>query len=824
MIYPQNFEVKIGFDKIRLMLKESCLSSLGEKMVDGMQFQTNGEVVKDLLNQVNEMKTICQFEEAFPTDHFYDISKALIKIKNIGTYLELTDMFDFKRSYSTIKAIIAFFKSKEENKYPYLKKIGNDINLYPFIYDRLDQVLTKNGEIKDNASKDLQTIRRKIAEKQKSVSSKIHSILKRAKEQGIVEKDVSLAVRDGRVVIPVNYTDKRRISGFVHDESATGKTVYIEPAEVVEINNEIKELEYSERREIVKILVTFADDIRPYYDDILEAYEYLANMDFIRAKARLAMQLGASIPRITFESLINLKEAVHPLLYISHKRESKPVVPLDLSLNAQKRILLISGPNAGGKSVCLKTVGLLQYMFQCGLLVSASETSEMGMYSNIFIDIGDEQSIEDDLSTYSSHLVSMKHFIKNADAKTLILIDEFGTGTEPMLGGAIAEAILNKLNENQVMGVITTHYGNLKHFASSAEGITNAAMLYDAHQMEPLFKLEIGKPGSSFAFEIARKIGLPEDILHDASDKVGEEHIQFDKHLKDILRDKRYWENKRQKIRQTEKRLDEVLESYGEELENAKKLKKEILDSARAEAQEILSGANKQIENTIRVIKESQADKERTREARDKLNKVKQLVSSDVNGDERLEQKIKKIKDHQNRMKGADKDKQSKKESLISDSEIVAGDRVQIVGQDTIGEVIEVNGKSILVAFGNMITTLNERRLLKIKDEDDTKIRPYYKASKNSMNYNIGERKRNFKSEIDVRGKRAEEAITTIMEFIDEAIVVNASYLRILHGKGNGILRQVIRDYLYTVDVVKTCKDEHVERGGAGITIVELDI
>ena len=823
MIYPGNFETKIGFDRIKAMLKEACLSSLGERMVDDIRFCTDGSVLEVLLNQVNEMKVICLFEEAFPVEYYFDLTKSITKIKNIGTYLELHEMFDFKRSFSTIKAIVSFFKSKEDVKYPYLKNIGRDINLYPFIYDKLDQVITKNGEIKDNASKELLTIKRQITDKQKKVSSKIHSILKKAKDQGIVEKDVTLAVRDGRVVIPVNYTDKRKISGFVHDESATGKTVYIEPAEVVEINNEIRELEYAERREVIKILVAFADDIRPYFDDIIQAYEYLAQIDFIRAKARLAITLKASIPQIVHESSLKLKEAVHPLLYLAHKKENKPVVPLDLSLDEKHRMLLISGPNAGGKSVCLKTVGLLQYMFQCGLLVPAAETSEMGIFSNIFIDIGDEQSIEDDLSTYSSHLVSMKLFVKNSDERTLILIDEFGTGTEPMLGGAIAEAILNKLNDNKVMGVVTTHYGNLKHFASSAEGILNGAMMYDAHKMEPLFKLEMGKPGSSFAFEIARKIGLPEEILQDASEKVGEEHIQFDKHLKDILRDKRYWENKRQKIHQVEKKLDQVLENYSEELENARKLKKEILDSAKNEAKEILSGANKQIENTIRIIKESQADKELTRKAREDLDKTKEQVQSDNSKDERLEQKIKKLKERQKRIKG-DKDTEKKETSTIKDSEITVGDKVQLVGQDTVGEVLDINGKSIMVAFGNMVTTLNERRLIKVKGKQGEQNSVKTKSSVYSSTYNISERRNNFKPDIDVRGQRAEEAIITITEFIDEAIVVNASRLRILHGKGNGILRQVIRDYLYTVDVVKTCKDEHVERGGAGITVVELDI
>jgi DNA mismatch repair protein MutS2 len=655
----------------------------------------------------------------------------------------------------------------------------------------------------------------------------MNAILKKVQSEGWVEKDMSLAVRNGRLVIPVSANFKRKIKGLIHDESATGKTAYIEPAEIVEMNNEIKELEYAEKREIIKILTRFSDSIRPYIDDLLYSYNFLGIIDFIRAKALLAQKINAIKPEIQPESCLDWKNANHPLLYLANQKEKKKVVPLDIYLNENTRILLISGPNAGGKSVCLQTVGLLQYMIQCGMLVPLMENSRMGIFNNIYIDIGDEQSIENDLSTYSSHLLNMKFFIRNADKNTLILIDEFGTGTEPTLGGAIAESILRELNEKGTFGVLTTHYTNLKHYASSIDGIENGAMLFDSHLMEPLFRLEIGKPGSSFAFEIARKIGLPEEILKEATGKVGEGPVDFDKHLKDIARDKRYWENKRSHIKKSEKKLEELIERNIKELNDIKKFRNEIIGKANEEAKELLAEVNKKIENTIRIIKETNAEKERTREARRQLETYKEKIDKnhlvkeektrgEISRLEKKEQQLRKTKPHL-----AEKVFKQLKSSG-TETDIHVGDKVKMVGQETVGEVMDINNDSYLVSFGNIITTLPEKKLIKIGNKE------YHKALKKTgqtgtSRWDIAERRSNFVSEIDVRGQRAEEALQTVMEFIDMAIVVAARDLRILHGKGDGVLRQIIRDYLKTVDLVKTFRDEHIERGGAGITVVELE-
>jgi len=531
VLYPENFENKIGFDKIRDMLKGGCLSNLGRLRVDKIRFSNKYSFIETLVTQVDEFKQIILMEDDFPLSHFIDLTQALKKIKVEGTYFLAEELFDLKRSLETIRAILRFFKArKEEDKYPYLQKLTDNIKLYPFVFERIDSIITKQGKIKDNASPELNIIRKDIRDKESSVSRRLHSILKDAQKSGIVDQDITLSIRDGRATIPVDASNKRKIKGFILDESATGKTAYIEPAEIVELNNDIKELYYAERREIVKILSQFADDIRPYIDDLMFAYEYMGTIDFIRSKAMLANKLNGIKPIFNDKPMLEWKKAVHPLLYTSFKEEARTVVPLDIKLNNDnQRILLISGPNAGGKSVCLQTVGLLQYMFQCGLLVPMNENSEIGLFKNVFINIGDDQSIENDLSTYSSHLLNMKNFIKSANNDTLVLIDEFGSGTEPMLGGAIAEAILDSLNQKKAFGVITTHYTSLKHFASSEHGIENGAMLFDTGKIEPLFKLSIGEPGSSFAFEIARKIGLPEEILKKATEKKGKDHINFNR-------------------------------------------------------------------------------------------------------------------------------------------------------------------------------------------------------------------------------------------------------------------------------------------------------
>jgi DNA mismatch repair protein MutS2 len=592
------------------------------------------------------------------------------------------------------------------------------------------------------------------------------------------------------------------------------------------MNNEIRELEYAERREVVRILTDFSNDIRPYLDDLFYSYEFLGEIDFIRAKGLLAVEFDAIRPEVQNVTIIQWQQAVHPLLQKALKKENRKIVPLDIQLDAQNHILLISGPNAGGKSVCLKTVGLLQYMLQCGLLIPLQEGSKTGIFSRLFIDIGDEQSLENDLSTYSSHLMNMKYFVKNCNEKTLILIDEFGSGTEPMLGGAIAESILAELNRLRTFGVITTHYTNLKHLASASEGIVNGAMLYDSQHMNPLFKLEIGKPGSSFAFEIARKIGLPEEILETATNKVGKKHIDFDRNLRKINRDKRYWETKRQKIRKVEKILDDMAANYEEELKETQKQRKEIMKKAREEADALLANVNKRIENTIHEIKKAQADKEKTKQAREKLSKLKEEVSKETDEtDNRIAAKMEKLRrreEKRNQRRPDESKKKIPKKQLEKRVELTTGDKVKIKGQNTAGELIELNDKNAVVAFGQMITTLPRDQVEKISSNEAKKLERGQRTGISRLSENFSQRRLSFKPEIDIRGQRAEEAIQKIQEFIDEAIMFEVSQLRILHGKGAGILKETIRNYLRSEPMVRNFKDEHVDFGGAGITVVNL--
>jgi DNA mismatch repair protein MutS2 len=631
MIYPENFENKIGFDRIRNLLSEKCLSPMGLEKVNNIKFIDDFEVLNHKLSATYEFQQILIFEDFFPSEHYYKISDCLNKIRIEGTFPEVHEVFDVKRSLETIKTILNFFRNKDTVKYPVLQSMCSSVKTYPYVLEAIDRIIDKKGVVKDSASTRLKEIRSELIGKKIHVTKRLNAILKQAQADGIVESDITVSLRNGRGVIPVSSYDKRKIRGLIHDQSASGKTVFIEPEEIVEINNDIIELEYEERREIVKILTLFADNIRPYIEDLLDSKLFLGEIDFIRSKALLGNHLNSIKPILINKPFLMWKRAIHPLLSIAFEKSSgRKVVPLEIVLDEKNRILLISGPNAGGKSVCLKTVGLLQYMLQCGLTIPVAEGSETGIFKNILIDIGDEQSIDNDLSTYSSHLINMKYFMKNGGDKTLILIDEFGTGTEPMLGGSIAEAILGELNRKKVFGVITTHYTNLKHFASLTEGIINGAMAFDNHLMQPLFQLTIGKPGSSFAFEIARKIGLPEDILEAASEKAGVKNINYDRHLKDIARDKRYWETKRQSIRQQEKRLEELMIEYEKELSGAKTLRKEIITKARDEAQQLLNQSNKMIENTIRQIKETQAEKEKTKDIRQQLEEFKNVVTEET--------------------------------------------------------------------------------------------------------------------------------------------------------------------------------------------------
>ena len=831
MIYPQNFEQKIGFDQIRQLLKDKCLSTLGEERVNEMNFSDHFEEVDELLNQVAEFVRIIQEEDNFPDQFFFDVRPSLKRIRIEGMYMDEQELFDLRRSLETIRDIVRFLQRNDEEEsdcpYPSLKKLAGDITVFPQLITKIDGILNKYGKIKDNASTELSRIRRELANTMGSISRSLNSILRTAQSEGYVDKDVAPTMRDGRLVIPVAPGLKRKIKGIVHDESASGKTVFIEPAEVVEANNRIRELEGDERREIIRILTEFSNTLRPSIPEILQSYEFLAEIDFIRAKSHFAIQTTSIKPSLENEQLLDWTMAVHPLLQLSLAKHGKKVVPLDIELNLKRRILIISGPNAGGKSVCLKTVGLLQYMLQCGMLVPMHERSHVGLFGSIFIDIGDEQSIEDDLSTYSSHLTNMKIMMKNCNERSLILIDEFGGGTEPQIGGAIAEAVLKRFNIKGTFGVITTHYQNLKHFAEDHEGVVNGAMLYDRHLMQALFQLQIGNPGSSFAVEIARKIGLPEDVIADASEIVGSEYINADKYLQDIVRDKRYWEGKRQTIRQREKHMEETIARYQAEMEELQKSRKEIIRQAKEEAERLLQESNARIENTIRTIKEAQAEKEKTRLVRQELADFRESIDNltSKEQEDKIARKMEKLKEKQNRKKEK-KQNGTKEQPTVQQTPkatpITEGCPVRIKGQSPVGEVLEINGKNAVVAFGSIKTTVKTERL-----ERSNAIPQKQESAKSSFVSNqtqdsMYEKKLNFKQDIDVRGMRGDEALQAVTYFVDDAILVGMSRVRILHGTGTGILRTLIRQYLQTIPGVRHFADEHIQLGGAGITVVDL--
>lgn len=829
MIYPQNFEQKIGFDSIRSLLKELCLSSLGIERVEQMNFSNLYEEVNRLLDETAEFVRIIQEEDDFPDQYFFDVRPSLKRIRVEGMYLDEQELFDLRRSLETIQGIVRFLhRDEEENSpYPALKNLAGDIAVFPQLVSRIDAILNKYGKIKDNASTELLRIRKEIANTTSGISRNLNSILRSAQAEGVVDKDVAPTMRDGRLVIPVAPGLKRKIKGIVHDESATGKTIFIEPAEVVEANNRIRELEGEERREIIRILTDFSNQVRPAIPEILQSYEFLAEIDFIRAKAHFAIRIQGLKPNLEHTEIIDWTDAIHPLLYLSLAKQGKKVVPLEIELHAKQRILIISGPNAGGKSVCLKTVGLLQYMLQCGLLVPMHERSHAGLFNSIFIDIGDEQSIENDLSTYSSHLLNMKNMMKFCNERSLILIDEFGSGTEPQIGGAMAEAVLKRFHRKQAFGVITTHYQNLKHFSDEHEGVVNGAMLYDRHQMQALFQLQIGNPGSSFAVEIARKIGIPEEVIADASELVGSEYINADKYLQDIVRDKRYWETKRQNIRKQEKQMEETIARYETEIKELEKSRKEIIRKAKEDAEHLLQESNARIENTIRTIKEAQAEKEKTRLVRQELESFKESVKEidPKAAEEKIARKMEHLREKQNRKK--EKKEAPSKEKAIAipkEAPISIGSTVRIKGQTSVGTVTEINGKNATVTFGMIKTTVKAERLEHAKATQQ----PSKEMAKSSFistqtQDNVYEKKLNFKQDIDVRGMRGDEALQAVTYFIDDAVLLGISRVRILHGTGTGILRTLIRDYLKTVPGVAHFQDEHVQFGGTGITVVDLE-
>ena len=864
MIYPKNFENKIGFTEIRRLLRGECLSTLGSERVDQIAFSDDADEVNEWLMQVREFRRIQEEEDDFPLNYFFDVRASIARIRLENTHLEESELFDLRRSLETIFDIVKFLRTRKEQRedwqeadnpskpsYPALFRLTEDVVTFPELIRRIDQLLDKFGHLRDNASPELLHIRQSLARTEGSISRTLYAILRAAQSEGVVEKDVTPTMRDGRLVIPVAPGLKRKIKGIVHDESASGRTVFIEPTEVVEANNKIRELEAEERREVIRILTEFSKEVRPHVSDILTSYQFLAAIDLIRAKAVLARQMQAIEPVVDKNPQMDWIRAIHPLLQISLEKQGKQVVPLDIRLQDAKdpkesktlgRLLIISGPNAGGKSVCLKTAGLLQYMVQCGLSVPMSERSQLGVFQSIMIDIGDEQSIENDLSTYSSHLLNMKHMMRQANERTLLLIDEFGGGTEPQIGGAIAEAVLNQFWKKKSFAIITTHYQNLKHFAEGHPGVVNGAMLYDRNQMQALFQLSIGQPGSSFAIEIARKTGIPEEVINDASDIVGRDYIQSDKYLQDIVRDKRYWEGKRQTIHQREKDMERTIERYESDLTDIEKSRKDILRRAQEQAEELLSESNKRIENAIREIRESQAQKEETRRIREELEAFRADIQDiDTRAeDEKIAKKIAQLqarKERKEKRKAEKAQAQSngKKAGMPQTTEVkqtpaetalAVGDIVRIKGLQSVGHIESINGKMATVIFGDMRTKMRLERLerateSKSKTEDRKESLNAYSISRETRE-TIDAHRQNFRQDLDVRGMRGDEALNAVTYFIDDAILMGMSRVRILHGKGNGILRQLIRQYLATVPNVTHYADEHVQFGGAGITVVDL--
>lgn len=779
-----------------------------------MRFSSDYATVKKLLEQTDEFLSIITTGKEFPLSNYYDLTENLKSIKIVGAYMSVEDLFNLRRSLQTISDIVAFFNNATVNDSPAYKRLTElvaSMLTFPQLIASIDAVIDKYGNIKDNASPQLLEIKRSLSAATQSVNTIMRRIVAQGKEQGFIDSDVAPSIRDGRLVIPVAPMNKRKIRGIVHDESATGKTIFIEPEQVVEANNRIRELENDMQREIIRILTEVSSTIRPHVDSLLDSYSILGIIDFIRAKALFANETGGSMPILEKEPHIEYYHAIHPTLLLSLKAQGKEVIPLNITLDSRNRILLISGPNAGGKSVCLKTVSIVQYMTQCGMLPPVYNNSHIGIFNNLFIDIGDEQSIENDLSTYSSHLTNMKFFMNKGGNDTLILIDEFGGGTEPQIGGAIAQAILKQLNEKHIFGVITTHYQNLKHFAEDTDGLINGAMLYDRQNMRPLFQLSIGYPGSSFAIEIARNIGLPSEVIKDAEQLVGSDYINMDKYLLDIARDKKYWENKRAEIHNRNKKLQQLEEQYATEIERLGNEQRNIIKVAREEARQILSQSNAAIERTIHEIRKSQAEKEQTKEIRRQLDEFKsQLENDEIKlADLPINSKIKR------------RAKRPEKKTIVQEEPVTIGCFATLDNNKTPCKVMEITGDMATIAMGNFQSRVALKRLHKVNHaEGITGHKPTVSVT---MSDDIRRRQLNFKPDIDVRGMRADEAIQAVTYFIDDAIQFNSRQVRILHGTGNGILRQRIREYLNTVNGVKSYRDEHVQFGGAGITVVELE-
>ncbi len=829
MIYPAHFEQKIGFDRIRAQVEALCSLPTARERLGGEVFTTRLETIERRLALTDEMLQILRVEPECPAVELDDLMPAVAKLRVEGSFLDVDEVLLLRSALNAAGQYVTFIRSRREGLYPTLRERTEGVAEFPDILRETDRILDRFGNIRDNASQGLYEVRRAIREREGQAAKRLQQVLQSAKGAGIVDAEAMISIRDGRAVIPVAAANKRKLNGFIHDESSTGKTVYIEPVEVVEINNELKELEYAERREIVKILTDFTERIRPDADALEQAGDYLTDIDMIRAKARWAAENDCGKPVISTDDRLVLRRARHPLLQQTLRAQDREIVPLDLELDREHHLLIVSGPNAGGKSVCLKTAGLVQYMFQCGWLTPSAQSSELPVFESILIDIGDEQSIDDDLSTYSSHLKNMKAMLAGASDRTMVLIDEFGSGTEPTIGGAIAEAILERLVERGCYGVITTHYANIKYYASNTPGILNGAMLFDVQQIKPLFRLETGKPGSSFAVEIARKIGLPEEIIRRAGELAGSDHINIEKQLREIARDRRYWEQKRDRIRQTDRKVEEMEQDYAERLQRIKDERAEIIRKAKQEAQELIAEANRRIENTIKTIREAQAEKELTRLARKELEDFR---DRDVALAERLaaersaavQQEMERV---ERRMQRRAERKAQCGEQQVGEQPaerqvprtVEVGTKVRIAGQEVPGVVQSIKGKRAQVAFGQMITVVELQKLIPVSNNEYREAtRPV--QPRTFVASDISARKLRFKDHIDLRGMRVSEALEAVQSLVDDALMVGASSLTILHGKGTGALKEEIRRYLNTIPDIASVADEHADRGGAGITLV----
>ncbi len=835
----RNLESKLGFDAVREMVRGKCATAGARKITDETEVMRSREDIVSTLRLTDEMRLVCMFEDGFPADGYVDMRGFLMPLTSELSCISLPNLIVLQKGLGTIRRVVAFFK-ESGGVYPSLKEMSDPVEVYPEVLRRIDSIINKNGEVRDSASLELGRIRSELRGKEKSITRTIAAILKKAQSDGITPADAEVVVRDGKTLIPVNASDKRKLQGIVCDESASGRTSFIEPIEVVNLNNAVRELQFEEQREIQRILMDFSDFLRPYLENLLLGADYLIRIDFIRAKALVAMDMIAGLPVLSETGELILRKARHPLLERTLRREGGEVVPLNLTLSEQRRIMLISGPNAGGKSVCLKTVGLLQYMFQWGLLIPTSEISEMLVFDKIFVDIGDDQSIENDLSTYSSHLKNLSEMVRRADSRTLVLIDEFGSGTEPAAGGAIAEAVLDDLAGKGVYGVITTHYTNLKLYAGNSPHVSNGAMQFDTATLTPLFTLEQGLPGNSFAFEIARKMGLPDEIIRSAEEKAGDEFVDMERQLRKIARNRRALDEKLSRVKNADRTLENLTERYEKELSEIKSLRNSIIAEAKAEARDIVSGANRRIEQTIREIREAQAEKEKTRQARAKVAELQQSLeaeSSDSAADQMIEKKMQQILARRQRQSERKAERARRAGEALPEqvkpanehAPLKVGDKIRLKGSALVGEIIQISTKKVAVAIGGITTRCDidkiERIGAKEYKEAAKGIAPKRSTSGTAAvkgMESISQRKLEFSPQIDVRGERLESALNIVTRFIDDAIMIGVSQVKILHGKGTGVLREELRKYLKTVSGVASVHDEALEMGGAGITVVEL--